>query len=186
MTERICGKIRRVPVHPSVVVGGAAVDVCQNMCLPEMTVCEEHATPCAVRALVMQLVKERDSLKEELGDEHSSSLSDQREIEVLRAVAEKRPTAAAYVRGLRATVQRLVRERDEALKCARVEADLFDEARDALREVARVAESVSRACEQGAGGTAAERVRQVARPAVAALAKIGGMGKARQTDADRS
>lgn len=60
MTARICGKVKRVPVHPSVVIGGATVDVCQNKCLPEMTVCEEHASPDAVRMLVTMLVKQRD------------------------------------------------------------------------------------------------------------------------------
>lgn len=117
---------------------------------------------------------ERDELKAELGAEHASWLNDQDEIAALGAVAEKRPTAAAYVRGLRASVQRLASERDEALLCARVEADNFDEARSALRETVRVAETIASACEQGAGGTVAERVRQAVRPAKSALASLGG------------
>lgn len=60
MTTRICNKIERVPIHSSVVIGGASVGACENECLPEMVVCEKHATPDAIRMLVTMLVEQRD------------------------------------------------------------------------------------------------------------------------------
>lgn len=58
MTANVCGKAMRLTVHDSVVVGGASVGACENECLPTMTVCEEHATPDAVRMLAQHLSKE--------------------------------------------------------------------------------------------------------------------------------
>lgn len=47
-----CNKTTRLSVHPSVKIGGATIGKCQNECLPEMTVCWEHASR---EALVMHI-----------------------------------------------------------------------------------------------------------------------------------
>lgn len=76
---------------------------------------------------------------------------------------------------LRAETEKLTREREEALLCARVEAHNFDEAREALRQIARGIDSSDLPAAMR-NDAAIGYLRGIAE---AALAKLGGMGKQR-------
>lgn len=70
-----CGRVLRVPIHPSVKIGGASVGVCDRECIRGMTVCVEHADKDAMKMLIDNLYKELDDANEVLrlaGTEESS------------------------------------------------------------------------------------------------------------------
>lgn len=69
-TAMKCNHIDRVPLHPSVKIGGPSAGQCENDVLPLLVVCEEHARPEAVRMAMEQLEKacvRKDRLLRDIG-----------------------------------------------------------------------------------------------------------------------
>lgn len=58
-----CEVVFRVPVHPSIVIGGASLGRCQNDAAPGLTCCWEHANKETLIHYIRMLLKEIDELK---------------------------------------------------------------------------------------------------------------------------
>jgi hypothetical protein len=62
-----CTHVERAPVSLGPghsVVGGIKVDQCERPALPRMVVCEHHATPDAVRIVMLEMAEEIERLKQ--------------------------------------------------------------------------------------------------------------------------
>jgi len=65
MSEKtICDHVDRGAVHPTVKAGGGIARRCEREALPGMLVCEEHATPGAVKMVMQRLEDENTRLRE--------------------------------------------------------------------------------------------------------------------------